>query len=262
MKRGLVVAVALSAAMLWGNGATVTTAEQVATRTLSVQQTMIKDVSPAASRRDNRDGLDVVAWVDRPDATYARGEHVRIFVQTTKDAYVTVLNVDPSGETVVLFPNEYQSDNFVRAGRAIEVPDRSSRSRVVVTGTVGNELIKVIASTRSAPLFDRMELSDAGPFRMVRAEPRGTARSLVVAMNGPSASGTTNRPSVSGTTNRPSVSGTTASAVGAADPGFEWAMCHRTIATIPAPTSAAARRTRSLQVLRTQQDAGSATCEE
>ena len=253
MKCGLLVAVLLSAVMSWGSGATVATAEQAASRTLSVQQTMIKDVSPpAVTRRDNRDALDVVAWVDRPDATYARGEHVRIFVQTTKDAYVTVLNVDSAGETVVLFPNEYQSDNFVRAGRAIEVPDPSSRSQVVVTGTVGNELIKVIASTKSAPLFDRMELGDAGPFQMVRAEPRGTARSLVVAMNGPSASGAANRPPVSGTT---------ASAASAADPGLEWAMCHRTIATIAAPTSASARRTRSLQVLRTQQDAGSATCE-
>lgn len=259
MKRGFLVAVALSVAMLWGGGATVTTGEQTASRTLSVQQTTIKDVSPPAiSRRDDRNALDVVAWVDRPDATYARGEHVRLFVQTTKDAYVTVLNVDPSGDTVVLFPNEYQSDNFVRAGRAIEVPDPSSRSKMVVTGTVGNELIKVIASTESAPLFDRMELSDAGPFQMVRAEPRGTARSLVVAMNGPSAGGTTNRPPV---TNRPPPGATTASTVGAAGPGVEWAMCHRTIATIAAPTSAAARRTRSLQVLRTQQDGGSATCE-
>lgn len=254
MKRGLLVAVVLSPAMLWGGGATVTTGEQTASRTLSVQQTTIKDVSPpATSRRDNRDALDVVAWVDRPDATYARGEHVRLFVQTTKDAYVTVLNVDPSGETVVLFPNEYQSDNFVRSGRAIEVPDPSSGSKVVVTGTVGNELIKVIASTKSTPLFDRMELRDAGPFQMVRAEPRGTARSLNVVMNGPSASGRTNP--------RP-VSGTTASTVDAASPGFEWAMCHRTIATIQAPTSAAERRTRSLQVLKTQQDAGSATCEQ
>ena len=253
MKWGLLVAVTSAAAMLWGGGAVVTTAEQTTSRTLSVQQTMIKDVSPpATSRRDDGDPLGVVAWVDRPDATYARGEHVRIFVQTTKDAYVTVLNVDPAGETVVLFPNEYQSDNFVRAGRTIEVPDPSSRSRVVVTGTVGNELIKVVASTRSAPLFDRMELSDAGPFQMVRAEPRGTARSLVVTMNGSSASGTANRPSVSGTTT---------STAGAAGGGFEWAMCHRTLATIPAPTSAAARRTRSLQVLRTQQDAGSATCD-
>ena len=49
MKRGLFVAVALSAAMLWGGGATVTTGEQTASRTLSVQQTTIKDVFPPAS---------------------------------------------------------------------------------------------------------------------------------------------------------------------------------------------------------------------
>ena len=252
MKRRLLVAVTLSAAML--SGAAVKTAEQSASRTLTVEQTTIKNASPPATSKGNsRDALGVAAWVDRPDATYARGEHVRIFVETTKDAYVTVLNVDPSGETVVLFPNEYQSNNFVRAGRAIEVPDPSSRSQVVVTGTLGNELIKVIASTKSASLFDGVELREAGPFQMVRAEPRGTARSLVVAMN---------QPSAGAATNRPSVSGTTTSAVSAASADLEWAMCHRTIATIPTPTSAEARRTRSLQVVRTRQDAGSATCEQ
>ena len=252
MKRRLLVAVTLSAAMLWV--AAVDTAEQSASRTLTVEQTAIKNASPpATSKRNSGDPLGVVAWVDRPDATYARGEHVRIFVETTRDAYVTVLNVDPSGETFVLFPNEYQSNNFVRAGRAIEVPDPSSRSQVVVTGALGNELIKVIASTKSAPLFDGVELRNAGPFQMVRAEPRGMARSLVVAMN---------QPSAGGATNRPPVSGTTASAVSAAGADLEWAMCHRTIATIPTPRSAEVRRTRSLQVLRTQQDAGSATCEQ
>ena len=252
MKGRFLVAVTLSAAIL--NGAAVDTAEQSVSRTLTVEQAMIKNVSPpGAMKRDNPEALRVLAWVDRPDATYARDEHVRIFVETTKDAYVTVLNVDPSGETIVLFPNEYQSNNFVRAGQAIEVPDPSSRSRVVVTGTLGNELIKVIASTKSASLFNGVELMDAGAFQMVRAEPRGTARSLVVAME---------QPSAGAATNRPSVSGTTTSAVNAGSAGLEWAMCHRTIATIPTPTTTEARRTRSLQVLRTQEDAGSATCDQ
>ena len=70
--------------------------------------------------------LEVVAWVDRSDYTYARGEDVTIFVETNKDAYVTVLNVDPAGGTTILFPNRYQPDNLVRAGRAARVPDPRS----------------------------------------------------------------------------------------------------------------------------------------
>ena len=242
MKRERLVASALGVIVLCGSGSAGRAAaeEQSASRTLSVSQATIKGVTPP-SRPAVGDALDVVAWVDRPDSTYARGEQVRMFVETNRDAYVTILNVDPAGQTTVLFPNEYQSDNLVRANSALEVPEPGSNSQVVVTGTVGTELIKVIASTDPIPLFDAMQLSEAGAFRMVRSEPRGTARSLVVAMT------------------EPSGGGSTAPAAGGA--GSEWAMCHQTIATIPTP-SASVQRTRSLQVLRTERDGGSVRCDE
>ncbi len=243
MKYERLVAATLSVVMLYAVGATVAAGQSVS-RTLSVEQTTIKDVTPpGASTPGGADTLDIVAWVDRPDSTYARGERVRLFVQTSKDAYVTVLNVDPAGETTVLFPNQYQSDNLVRARRAVEVPDPNSRSQVVVSGPVGTELIKVVASTRPIPLFEARQLSEAGPFRTVRTQPGGTARSLTVAMTEPTAAPTTT------------------AASGIEPVRTEWALCHQTIATIPTP-SAAAQRPRSLQVLRTGDDGGSVRCDE
>ena len=237
------VAAMLSVVMLYAGGATVAAGQSVS-RTLSVEQTTIKDVTPpGASTPGGADTLDIVAWVDRPDSTYARGERVRLFVQTSKDAYVTVLNVDPAGETTVLFPNQYQSDNLVRARRAVEVPDPNSRSQVVVSGPVGTELIKVVASTRPIPLFEARQLSEAGPFRTVRTQPGSTARSLTVAMTEPTAAPPTT------------------TAAGIEPVRTEWALCHQTIATIPTP-SEAAQRTRSLQVLRTGDDGGSVRCDE
>lgn len=241
MENARLVAVTLSVVMVHGGAALA--AGQSVPRTLSVEQKTIKDVAPPApSTPGGTGGLEVVAWVDRPDSTYARGERVRLFVQTNRDAYVTVLNVDPAGETTVLFPNEYQSDNFVQADRAVEVPDPDSRSRVVVSGPVGTELIKVVASTTPIPLFEARQLSEAGAFSTVRANPAGTARSLTVAMTGQSGS--------------PS-----APEQGVAPVGTGWAMCHQTIATIPTP-SAAAQRTRSLQVVRTRDDRESVRCDE
>ena len=241
MKRGWLATLALSV-VLPGGGA-ILAGEQSVARTLSVEQTTIKDVAPpASSRPSGADSLEVVAWVDRPDSTYARGERVRMFVQTTRDAYVTVLNVDPAGVTTVLLPNEYQSDNLVRANRAIEVPAPDSGSQVVVSGPVGTELIKVIASTEPIPLFEARQLSEAGRFRTVRTKAAGTARSLTVTMN-----------------ETPDVP--KAAAPGVQLERAEWAMCHQTIATIPTP-SGAAQRTRSLKVLRTEADGGSVRCDE
>ena len=243
MNGRLLVTASLSAAMLHGAALTVVTAEQSASRTLTVQQAAIKDVTPPVTQMpDDTAGFDVLAWVDRADSTYARGQNVRMFVQTSKDAYVTVLNVDPAGETTVLFPNRYQSDNKVYANRPIEVPDPESGAKVMVTGTVGTELIKVIASSKPIPLFEATQVSEAGPFGSVRTRAAGTARSLVIAMEEPG--------------------GATPELVAkGVQLGAEWAMCHQTIATIDQP-SPALQRTRSLAVLRTGNDGGSMTCDE
>ena len=153
-------------------------------RNLTVEQTAMHHVqAPAAAAAANP--LGVVAWVDHPDNTYAVGERVRLFVQTNKDAYVTVLNVGPAGETTVLFPNRYQADNLVRANTVTEVPDATGRARVTVTGPAGAELIKVFASSRPAPLFDAAQLGAAGPFRAVQGRAGQAARNLQVVMREP-----------------------------------------------------------------------------
>ena len=212
-------------------------------RTLSVEQSAVYDVKPPP----RQGGLNVVTWVDRPDYTYAEGEDVKLFVKTSEDAYVTVLNVDPAGQTTILFPNQYQPDNLVRADRVIEVPDPASLSRIVVTGTMGTELIKVIASSEPIEPFEARQLAEAGPYQMVRAQAQGVARSLSVTMLGGASAPAAQRPTATPSV-RPARSA-------------EWAVCHQTISTIPV-LSASLQRTRSLAVTRTSESGGSATCEE
>ena len=248
MKYKFIGAIALSAAAVIVGVAAEQAARGPLSRSLTVEQAAVYDVQPPTRADTGRDdALKVLAWVDRPDYTYATGEDVQVFVETSKDAYVTVLNVDPAGETTVLFPNQYRSDNFVAAGRAVKVPDPSARFRIVVSGSVGTELLKVIASTRPTPLFEAQQLSEAGPFQRVRAQPMSIARSLNVVM-------TEGRPS---SPPAPDARSERLSGAGVS----EWAMCHQAITTIPV-LSPAARRTRSLTVQRTEESRGSVTCEE
>ena len=150
-------------------------------RNLTVEQVAFDVVqAPAAAPMTN--SLNVSAWVDHRDNTYAYGERVRLFVQTNKDAYVTVLNVGPDGATTMLFPHRFRSDNRVRANTVTEVPDPASQARIEVRGTTGAELIKVIASTRPVALFDAAQLASAGSFQTLRTRGEETARNLAVVM--------------------------------------------------------------------------------
>ena len=186
--------------------ATATGAAAQDARNLTVEQTAMHHVQAPAAAAGNP--LGVVAWVDHPDNTYAVGERVRLFVQTNKDAYVTVLNVGPAGETTVLFPNRYQADNLVRANTVTEVPDAAGRARVTVTGPAGAELIKVFASSRPTPLFDAAQLGAAGPFRAVQGRAGQAARNLQVVLSEPA--------------------------------GGEWDVYDKVIRTVPQPAAVAA----------------------
>ena len=85
---------------------------------------------------------------------------VRLFVQTNTGAYLTVLNVGPSANTTVLFPNARQQDARIRGGKPLEIPAPGSGVNIEVRGpTLGRELIKVIASTEPNPLFAPSKLT-------------------------------------------------------------------------------------------------------
>ena len=151
-------------------------------RDLTVEQVALHAVqAPAPAAGTGR--LGVTAWVDRSDNTYAVGERVRLFVKPSKDAYLTVLNVGPSGQTTMLFPNAHQRDNKVSGGRTVEIPSPSSGAGIRVKGPVGRELIKVVATTSPVPLFAAGKMRSAGPFAAFAGGARSAARDLQVTMD-------------------------------------------------------------------------------
>ena len=161
-------------------GAGAAAAQEPEARQLTVQQVGILTAAPPEPTQANP--LTVTAWVDHADSTYALGEQVQLFVQTNKDAYVTVLNVDPTGGTTVLFPNQFQPDNRVPANTVTQVPDPASGTAFTVSGPVGAELVKVIASTESRPPFASAQLGQSGPFSRLATPADETARTLQVVL--------------------------------------------------------------------------------
>jgi Domain of unknown function (DUF4384) len=155
-------------------------AEDSMPRDLSVEQaTAFQAGTPAPG------SLRVSTWVDRHDLTYARGDAVRIFVKTNEDAYVTIVNVGPSGKVTQLFPNTFQQSNRVAANRALEVPSANGSSRINVSGPVGAELIKVFVSSEPIKVIPESQLVGSGAFRSLAGGVSDLLRNLEVAAAGP-----------------------------------------------------------------------------
>ena len=154
-------------------------------RDLTVEQTAVFSVqAPVVPAAAGAKPLSVVAWVDHADNTYAIGEAVRLFVKTNKDAYLTVVNVGPTGNTTMLFPNAFQTGQpGCEAGQTVQIPAAASGAQFRVSGPVGRELIKVIASTNPSPLFNPGQLTQSGAFTLIAGGGRAVARDLQVVMN-------------------------------------------------------------------------------
>jgi hypothetical protein len=129
--------------------------------------------------------LRVSTWVNRHDLTYARGDAVGIFVKTNEDAYVTIVNVGPSGKVTQLFPNAFQQTNRVAANRTLEVPSANSGSRINVSGPVGAELIKIFVSSEPIKIIPESQLVGSGAFRSLAGGVSDLVRNLEVSAGGP-----------------------------------------------------------------------------
>ena len=132
--------------------------------------------------------LAVEVWIDRPSGRYGQGEALGLYVRPNADAYVTVFNTNASGDTTVVFPNQYQSRNRVGANQVLQVPGPGMTWKLQVGPPFGANLIKVLATKRPVALLAAAEFVQTDAFRTFRGDPEKLARQLnVVAAQAPDA---------------------------------------------------------------------------
>jgi len=85
--------------------------------------------------------FDVRVWTD--SSSYLPGDRIRISFRSSKDAYVYLFDTDTQGVTRQIFPNYYDQDNFVRAGRTYSIPDRGYS--LLIDGPRGREHLDITA---------------------------------------------------------------------------------------------------------------------
>lgn len=139
--------------------------DDIAVHDLSPQQV---EAYKAGSAKQS--SLQVTASVDRKDATYAKGEAVKLKVKVNEDAYVAIYNVGPTGKLTLLFPNKFQKEGMIKAGHDAQVPPAGSKTEIKVTGDTGAELIKVVASNKPLKIISGVVMSDDQVFMPIKQD--------------------------------------------------------------------------------------------
>lgn len=188
LRHPVIAALRTAVAVLLLAGATLTSAQQgdVLTRDLTVVQRPLAELAPPQHYADNSDyyfrNLRITAWVDHSSNTYRPGDIVTLSVKANQDAYLTILDVGTSGRVHMIFPNRFQRDNRIRAGQIIQVPSDDADFDFQVSGPVGSELVKIIATQYPNPLFEPDTLEPVGPYRALTRDAPTIARDLSVVL--------------------------------------------------------------------------------
>ncbi len=99
---------------------------------------------------------------------YFEGDNVNLRVRLTKDAYITVLNCDEDGNVSLIFPNRHARNNFLAAGKELNIPDDlpfQLKALLPQGRPETGEILHVIA-TKSQPLvlLDSLKEEKSGGF--------------------------------------------------------------------------------------------------
>ena len=139
---------------------------------------------PAPSPGAPEASLAVSAAVDRPDRSYRHGETLVLTVETTEDAYVWVFDTGTSGKVHQIFPNKYETANFLAANTPLSIPAADSRYQLAVSHPQGAELITVVASKDKVDLTPQqlIDTSGGGAFLALRGNAASVAKDLSITL--------------------------------------------------------------------------------
>lgn len=184
MKITFHAAAALAAALAVSTAATAEDADPYI-KDLSIQQIgMVEALEPPAQSTDAASRLAVAASVDRPSRVYAQGDSVVLTVTATEDSYIWVFDTGTSGKVHQIFPNRYETDNFLTAGRTLQIPQGDSNYALAVAPPSGVELITVVASKDATPITADLidEDASAGPFLVLAGTGATISKDLAITL--------------------------------------------------------------------------------
>jgi len=100
------------------------------------------------------------------------GEDIELSVRSSKDCYLTILNVCSNDSVYVIFPNEYRNDNFIKSGKLFQLPNSYDKKlglyfpvNLLPNKNEDLEMIKVIATKQKIDFSSIYSFSAYGTYQ-------------------------------------------------------------------------------------------------
>ncbi len=104
----------------------------------------------------------------------AIGESIVFNFTGSIDGYLTIIDIQPGGDIVVLYPNDYSGSNNVKAGVHYTVPSKDDGFEITVGEPCGSDVIKAFYTSKKVDWLDAGRLQGEG-FLTIKPEQKADA---------------------------------------------------------------------------------------
>ena len=95
--------------------------------------------------------------VETDSPVYSEGDLLQAYVTSGEDGYLYLFYRDAEAKVSVLFPNQWQKNNFIKGGERVAVPKRQGDTfQITICAPFGSELLTAVVSKKPLPFIDNL----------------------------------------------------------------------------------------------------------
>ncbi|MEM8686221.1 MAG: DUF4384 domain-containing protein [Pseudomonadota bacterium] len=103
---------------------------------------------PDAKDRLNSGSFHITLFSDK--SKYKVKEHAVFTVKSEQDCFLTLINVDGKDKATVIFPNKFQQENFLKAGKDFQFPGKKAKFKFQLQDPGKETVVALCTKTKAA----------------------------------------------------------------------------------------------------------------
>jgi hypothetical protein len=128
--------------------------------------------------KDANQSRDINVVPVKSGESFKIGDTINIKFKSSKDCYLTLLNIGTSGKLTILYPNSLHKDNFIEAGKLYEIPGNEYGFEYQLSEPAGTEKLKAIVTESKVDLVESQLSPEGKLFKTV--SPEAAARDISI----------------------------------------------------------------------------------
>jgi hypothetical protein len=108
------------------------------------------------------------------------GEKVIFNFQANEDGFITIVDIQPGGDVVILFPNDFSGTNQIQANKLYSIPSLKDAFDIVVSEPAGMDTVAAFFTRKKVQWLDRKKLEGQGFWTVKKKEKLAMSRGFRV----------------------------------------------------------------------------------